>query len=309
MPSSSQEDVCVIDLSQGDAAQELVQAFSSLGFATVINHGISLATIDQAFEQSKSFFSLESSVKQKYKYRNHASNRGYISMGQETHEQATAGADYKETFDIGKEKEAGMETPWPMELTEFRPNVLQYFSQFNELHLRLLRLVATGLRLSDPDFFVNQCNEQHCNMRLLHYPEIQRKASESDTLLERGALHTDFGTLTLLTQDQVGGLRVQRRDGSWIFLKPVEGGIVLNVGDMLQRWTNDVLRATPHQVVEHPNHSKQVVPERYSIAFFCNANKRVMLEPLSEVSEEAPKYPPINAMEYLTKRLSDTIQK
>jgi isopenicillin N synthase-like dioxygenase len=136
-------------------------------------------------------------------------------------------------------------------------------------------------------------------LRLLHYPNVAaREACAASAVVVRGALHTDYGTLTLLTQDQTGGLRVQRRDGTWTFLRPIPGGIVVNVGDMLQRWTNDVLRATPHQVVEHPDHARDDIPERFSVAFFCNANKDVLLEPLEFLSDQPPKYPPINALEY-----------
>ena len=308
MPPATE--VPVIDMSQSDEllAEKLVDSFSNIGFASLCNHGVPNENIKSAFAASGSFFGLPADTKLQYKYRGHDSNRGFIAAGLETHERNTSGADSKETFDIGKEGEEGMETPWPKEVTGFRKDMLEYFEIFDTLHLKILRLLAIGLKMDNTNFFVDKCNAQHCNLRLLHYPQLERD-STSDKLLERGALHTDFGTITLLVQDQSGGLRVHRRDGSWTLVKPMKGTIVVNVGDMLQRWTNDVLRATPHQVVESPDNHSDTIPERFSIAFFCNANKDVLLEPVACLSKEPPKYPPVNAMEYLTMRLSATIHE
>jgi isopenicillin N synthase-like dioxygenase len=137
----------------------------------------------------------------------------------------------------------------------------------------------------------------------LHYP-----AEEHNTHTIRGNIHSDFGTLTLLVQDAVGGLQVQRTDGTWIMVQPRANAIIVNVGDMLMRWTNDKLQATLHQVVTPPGVSKSI-PERFSIAFFCNANKETLLECLENCSDNfnPPRYPPINAYDYLTQRLTDTI--
>lgn len=312
----------VIELSGEDdetlIAENLVAALRTIGFATIVGHGVDASVVKSAQTASKEFFELDLQTKQKYGYMGHASNRGYIALGNESHQDFVA-RESKEVFDIGKEGEPGFVTPWPEELssTGFRKDMLHYIDCFDALHLRLLRLIAIGLKMPDENFFVDRCNQQHINLRLLHYPSIVRNKENAAAgeLLVRGARHTDFGTLTLLTQDQIGGLRVQRLGGSWIFVPPpTDGGIVINVGDMLQRWTNDVLRATPHQVVElnKENEEKEsyVVPERYSIAFFCNANKEVMLEPLVSLSPGEPaKYEPVKSHDYLTSRLSATISK
>jgi isopenicillin N synthase-like dioxygenase len=271
--------------------------------------------MEQGMRASRQFFALHSAVKNKYGYQGHASNRGYIGVGLESH-QDFAAVDTKETFDIGKEGELDLETPWPRELPDevFKHNLLAYFNAFDRLHLRLLRLIAIGLGLDDENFFVNRCNEQHCNLRLLHYPEMKldQQQVEKDKVIVRGARHTDFGTLTLLVQDSVGGLRVENQDGQWVNVQPIENSIVVNVGDMLQRWTGGVLRATPHQVIqpfasddEVDNSLVKTIPERYSIAFFCNANKTILLESLKLIG--ACTYEPINALDYLTQRLNETI--
>ena len=151
-------------------------------------------------------------------------------------------------------------------------------------------------------------------MRLLHYPECDREAIAKGQ--KRGGIHTDYGTITLVAQNGVGGLVAQKINGDWVNVPPIPGGIAVNVGEMLQRWSNDILRATPHQILdEDPLHKERAttqsdrVPERYSIAFFCNANKDTSLEclPVCHSAERPPRYEPVNAHEYITMRLASTI--
>jgi isopenicillin N synthase-like dioxygenase len=223
-------------------ARELVAAFRQIGFATLVNHGVAAETVQKGFAASKHFFALPLDTKMQYKYQSPTSNRGYIAMGSEKFESVTM-PDRKETYDIGREGEVGFQTPWPMELQPagFKDDLLRYFADFNALNLRLMKLLAIGLGLDDDNFFVDRCNEQHCNLRLLHYPELQRETittmdetTTTDTTIVRGAIHTDYGSITLLSQDDIGGLRAQRLDGTWISVQPVEGSIIVNVGDMLE---------------------------------------------------------------------------
>lgn len=305
--SEAKGEIPVIDMESDSAGDELLKALSSIGFATLTNHGIPQSVIDRAFASSKAFFSLSLEQKLKLGYEGHASNRGYIPMGCEAF---TDSPDKKETFDIGNDDEEGFKNKWPTdELTEpFQETMLTYFEQFDALHLHIMKLLAIALKIPEENYFVDRCNERHENLRLLHYPAV---ATKNEGLVQRGAVHTDFGTITLLTQDSIGGLRAQRLDGTWVTVPPVPGSIVVNVGDMLQRWSNDLLRATPHQVVELLNSCQdaEFVPERYSIAFFCNANKHVLLECLEQcVSADKPaRYLAVNAHNYLTMRLSQTI--
>mmetsp|Transcript_38189 Transcript_38189/g.92879 ORF Transcript_38189/g.92879 Transcript_38189/m.92879 type:complete len:378 (+) Transcript_38189:328-1461(+) len=355
----------VIDMESSSAGSELIDAFKTVGFATLTNHGVSSQLIDDAFYQSKQFFDLSETDKLKYKYQGAASNRGYIPFQAETHTGTLDNPDRKETFDIGKERddEDGYTNQWPAITTtstktttttenstnkrDFQSTMIEYFENFDKLFLRLMKMVAVQLDMDDPEFLVDRCNQQHENLRLLHYPSIpveksssldqekqqQQNKKETTKIIQRGNVHTDFGVLTLLCQDSVGGLRAQLLSGRWINVPPVPNSIVVNVGDMLQRWSNDMFRATPHQVVselsmpvstpsssntqegDESNDSKSTitVPERYSIAFFCNANKNVVLECLRECccddsdDNSAPRYEPINAHDYLSQRLNDTI--
>lgn len=307
-----------IDLTQDDeaVAAELRSALTTIGFASLTNHGME-AMIPKAFSASKAFFSLPLEDKMKVAYQGHESNRGYIACGSEKYESGNE-ADRKETYDLNPD-ETDYQQPWPSSevagdsLKSFQEVLTDYFNQMDQLHLRIMRLIAVGLNIS-PEFLLERCNEKHENLRLLHYPEtpLPKKDIGEREPIVRGNVHTDFGTITLLTQDGLGGLRVKRLDGAWIYVPPVENAVVVNVGDMLQRWTNDVLKANPHQVVEPrdlSNKDSTTIPERYSIAFFCNANKETMLECFEQcVSEDKPaKYPPVKAFDYITMRLSQTI--
>lgn len=302
----------MIDLSldQDLVVDALMNALTTVGFATLINHGLPEGLLPKALAASKSFFDLPTDVKQKYKFQGSESNRGYIGVGSETLDIVDGenkNKMFKESLEIGKEEEPGYHNEWPDELqdTSFRQDLLDYFNTMDELHLEIMRLIGIGLKLEDPSFLVDRCNGQHENLRLLHYPALDEENGKAS----RANLHTDYGTITLLAQDQVGGLQALTIDGTWIDVTPVENSIVMNVGEMLMRWSNDVLKATLHQVKAPPAADGSGIPERYSIAFFCNPNKDTMLECLEPCCQEKPvKYDPINAHDYITKRLSDTIK-
>lgn len=284
-------DIPVIDLSLPSAAEDLVRALTSPGFCSLINHGIDATLMRCCFALSHEFFSLPTPTKLTYKYQGHDSNTGYIALGMETHVKKP---DCKETLDILATSTPPC--PFVTELEDFGV-VSSYWKAMNTLQLQLLEWIAQGLQLQDPKFFVDRCNQEHCNLRMLHYPPVP---STDDKATIRGARHTDFGTLTLLIQDETGGLQVEADDGSYVNVPTIPDAIVLNVGDMLQIWTNGKLRATPHRVVDVGTER-----DRYSIAFFCNANKDVTLEPIT--FGEVPKYRAINAFEHLKARLQATV--
>lgn len=299
----------VIDMQEEKAASDLVHAFETIGFATLVNHGVDEVALDDAFEASADFFSLPENTKMECKYQSHSSNRGYIPFQAESH--SSSKPDHKETFDIGWDEDLEFTTPWPKKSSKMKERLVNYFLKCNALHLRVMRMLGEGMELKDADFFVKRCDEKHCNLRLLHYPELTDEQYLSQPMLIRGGRHTDFGTITLLRQDSVGGLRVQKRgETEWFPVPPVPNSFVVNVGDMLQQWTNDRLLATPHQVVyfnkQEDNLAQKSIPERFSIAFFCNANKDVMLSS-RDFSDETPKYEPIKAIDYITGCLSATI--
>jgi isopenicillin N synthase-like dioxygenase len=185
--------------------------------------------------------------------------------------------------------------------------MLEYFKEADALHLDVLRSLAIGLNLGE-EYFTPLCNGNHQNLRLLHYPSCMKKQI-SETGQKRAGAHTDYGTLTLLVQENVGGLQARRRDGVWIDVPPTKGAVIINVGDCLMRWSNDILISTPHRVIQDPSIKQDTMPPRYSIAFFCNPNKETLVKALPNTFSDSnpPKYKPINAFDYLVGRLNDTI--
>ena len=161
-------------------------------------------------------------------------------------------------------------------------------------------------------------------MRLLHYPEVPKSAFDNKDQARAGS-HTgthfylklksaDYGTITLLFQDNRGGLEVLSPKGEYIPATPIPGTIVVNAGDLLQRWSNDVIRSTEHRVVSprtNPEHMHDRYPSRYSIAYFCNPNWDATIECLDGCYGDAAggtekKYAPVNTHEYLVSRLKAT---
>ena len=171
--------VPVIDMSASDetVAQELLRAFRTIGFATLIHHGVESTTIQQAFQQSRLFFQLPTHTKLDYKFQGYESNRGYIGIGCESHEHPEP--DQKETFDIGNEADVEYANKWPLN-DEFKTTMTRYFDAFDALYLKIMKLLAIGMKLNDSDYFVERCNERHENLRLLHYPAIPRPQDQDE---------------------------------------------------------------------------------------------------------------------------------
>lgn len=261
--------------------------------------------MQRTFAASEEVFDLSDEAKAQYAWTTPEANRGYLGMGKE--KLADGQADIKETFEIGNDAETTYPNHWPSECPAFKPTMLEYFAAADTLHLNVLRSLAKGMDLGD-DFFTPLCNENHQNLRLLHYPSCERAQIHEDGQKRAGA-HTDYGSITLLAQTEVGGLQACRRDGEWIFVPPVPNAMVVNVADCMMRWSNDVLVSTPHRVIQDPRQTGDTMPRRFSIAFFCNPNKETKVECLPGCSSEEnpPKYPPIKAFDHLVGRLTDTI--
>ncbi|KAK7054185.1 BTB domain-containing protein [Favolaschia claudopus] len=303
-----------------DTATEIVSAFKESGFIYLSNHGIPSATVQNAFAKSAQFFSLPFEVKDALKWEDPRSNRGYVKIGRERVTQATDAAeiaalrekapDFKETMEIGRDWDSVWANQWPKETDapEFKSTMLDFFRQCHELHVHVMRSIALGLDL-DEGFFDDKIHEQSHNLRLLSYPPIKRSLLDYEGQARAGA-HSDYGTLTLLFQDQVGGLEVQNpHTGSFVPALPIPGTIVVNVADLLARWSNDVLRSTLHRVVApqaRPMNAQGVItPGRQSIAFFCNPNFSAEIACLPNCGSVA-KYPPISTEDYIVGRLTDT---
>jgi isopenicillin N synthase-like dioxygenase len=282
-------------------------AAREIGFFVLINHGIDRELIAETFTQSQAFFALDREEKSKLSIKHSPHNRGYVGMMDEQLDPSKPG-DLKEAFNIGWDLSrdhpdmlAGKPfrgvNVWP-EASAFRTTMLPYFNACHALGVRLHRALAHDLRI-DEHFFDDKLDQPLATLRLLHYPP--RPAQFAAGQIGAG-VHTDYGNITLLATDDAGGLEVQARDGTWIAPPHVANALIVNIGDCLMRWTNDVYVSTPHRVVN------PIGRERYSIAFFLDANPEAMVEALAScVSDARPaKYPPIACADYIKARLDAT---
>jgi len=302
----------ILDLSswrEGDRASlarigaEVGAACRDVGFFYVVNHGVDRELIERAFAQSHRFFALPLAERQALAIETIGGNRGYSGMLHEALDPGR-GPDMKEAFNVGLEiapddPDLLSKQPfrslnaWPS-LPNFRETLLAYYDACAALGARLHRAFACDLGLK-PDFFDDKFDRPMATLRLLHYP-APPQGSEPRT---GAGVHTDYGNLTLLATDDVGGLEVRARNGEWIEAPVVPGAFIVNIGDCLMRWTNDIYVSTPHRVV---NRSAR---ERYSIAFFYDPNPEAVVETIPSCVRqgERVRYPPIRAADYLKQRL------
>jgi isopenicillin N synthase-like dioxygenase len=280
-------------------SKEIAAACRSVGFFYLVNHGVASELMHRAFAESGEFFAEPITKKAALAIEEVGGNRGYSGLRHEALD-PKAGADFKEAFNIGldlapDDPEILAGAPfrtlnvWP-DQPSFKPTLLAYFNACSLLANALHRAFASDLGLP-LGFFKDKLDRPMATLRLLHYPAGSGEIGAGE--------HTDYGNITLLATDDVGGLEVRTRAGDWIAAPPLSGAFVVNIGDCLMRWTNDVYVSTPHRVV---NRSRR---ERYSIAFFFDPNPEALVAaiPSCVPPGEAPRYPPILAADYLKMRL------
>jgi len=270
-------------------AAEIHAACTGPGFFYIRGHGVPDAVIEAAREQSRRFFHLPPEVKANT--RANPMHRGWHAMGGAVMEGAKK-ADLKEFFSMGLDLPmdhpvvaAGQKlrgpNQWPAEVPELRPAMEAYYAEMMRVGGLLMRAIAVSLGLP-PDFFAPHYTLPLQRTQAIFYPP----QPPDDTDGFGVAPHTDFGCITLLWQDGSGGLEVkERQTGQWIPAPPLPGSFVINVGDLLGRWSNDRFASTPHRVVNRSGH------ERMSIATFHDPNFDAPIDPRALGATE-PKYPP-----------------
>ncbi len=302
-----------LDYSQGseEARKAFIQAFgdsfSNMGFAIVKNHGVTAELRNKLFAASKAFFELPDAVKSKYENEALHGQRGYISKNKESAKGKSV-PDLKEFYHVGQTVTDGdpikKEYPdniWPKEVAEFEAVGQEVYQTFENTGRNLLRAIALYLGL-DERYFDDKIHNGNSILRLLHYYPVKDKSQIPEGAV-RAAAHGDINLITLLMGGSAEGLQAQSLDGEWISVSPAPDEIVINIGDMLARLTNDRLRSTQHQVIT-PNEESWTKP-RYSTPFFLHPRSDMDLTCLDScISAENPKsYDDMTAGEFLTERL------
>ncbi|XP_056163713.1 2-oxoglutarate-Fe(II) type oxidoreductase hxnY-like isoform X3 [Syzygium oleosum] len=305
-----------IDLSSSDipgSVSLLKQACLDSGFFYVINHGISQDLMEEVFVQSRRFFGLP--LSEKMKLLRNEKHRGYTPMFDQILDPANQiNGDYKEGYYIGvelPEDDPGARKPhfgpnlWLSEdiLPRWRQAMEKFGSQALKVAKVAARIIALALDL-EADFFDKPeiLGEPIATLRLLHYEGLVSDPSKG--IYGAGA-HSDFNFITLLATDDVPGLQIcKKKDAKspmWEFVQPMRGAFIVNLGVMLERWSNCIFRSTLHRVIGNGQ-------ERYSIAYFLKPNHDCLIEclPTCMSEENPPKFPPVQCQTYLSQRFKDT---
>jgi isopenicillin N synthase-like dioxygenase len=270
----------IIDLSGdlADVARQVNAACTTNGFFYVRNHGVAGDVIAGAVEQAKLFF--RQPLEEKRKVKVNMRHRGFNALGDALMYGAEK-PDYKEFYSMGLELPeddpdvlAGQAlrgpNNWPADRPEFRAALTAYYDAMAVCGAHLLRGVAVSLGAAE-DFFVDKSRTRLQRTQIIYYPPQPPTLGDAQFGV---APHTDFGCITLLWQDDNGGLEVQERStNSWIPAPPIPGTLVVNVGDLLGRWTNDRYASTPHRVVNRSGR------ERFSIATFYDPDYMAPVDP------------------------------
>ncbi|WP_299139957.1 2-oxoglutarate and iron-dependent oxygenase domain-containing protein [uncultured Tateyamaria sp.] len=282
-------------------AKQVGTACRDTGFFVLQNHTVPDALRAQVFAQADAFFALPQQDKARVSILNTPHFRGWAKPGDESLDETTAQVDTKETFNIGLDLPtddprvvAGAPfrgvNQWP-DLPGFAGTMLAYYDAAQDLGISLLRVIARDLGLAQ-DHFTPAFHDPLSALRLLSYPP----GTGADNEIGAGA-HTDYGAITLLMTDGEPGLQVRPRGGDWIDVPHVPDAYVVNIGDCMMRWTNDIYVSTPHRVIPPKR-------RRRSVAMFIEANPDTVVQALPGTG--TPKYAPIRAADYLMSRLDAT---
>ncbi|MGH6953828.1 MAG: isopenicillin N synthase family dioxygenase [Alphaproteobacteria bacterium] len=283
-------------------ARQVAAAAEHVGFFYVRGHGVPEAVIERAFAASRRFFALPLEEKRAVDIAITPNHRGYMGAYGATPDPATGGPDLNEVFKVGLE--TGRDDPafrggnilygpnaWPSGLPGFREAMYGYYEAILALAARMFGLFALALDLPE-DHFAGRLGKPASVMNVLHYPP----ADPANPAKTSGVgAHSDYECFAILAQDSVGGLEIRNQAGAWVPAPPVAGSFVVNIGDMMARWTNDRFASTMHRVITRSGR------DRYSIAFFgnCDFDTPVSCLESCQGPGNPPRYPPTTVGEHL----------
>uniref|UniRef100_UPI0040485B06 isopenicillin N synthase family dioxygenase n=1 Tax=Roseivirga sp. TaxID=1964215 RepID=UPI0040485B06 len=301
------------DFTSGDPAKKqafvnaLGAAYNNIGFAAIKNHGLTEEQTKKLYDTIQKFFRQSDEVKQQYEVPELAGQRGYIGKGKE-HAKGRKTGDLKEFYHVGQEVTDGdpikNEYPdniWPKEIPEMEGIALEVYKTLEAAGIKMLQAIALYLGL-DEHYFDEKVKNGNSILRPIHYFPIENPDEVPDDAV-RAAEHGDINLITLLMGASADGLQVLRNDGKWIPITALPEQLVVNVGDMLSRHTNNKLKSTIHRVVNPPRELMKT--SRFSIPFFMHPRSDMDLTCLESCIDAGhPKlYEDITAGEFLNERL------
>ncbi len=294
-----------------EVAAQIGSACKDIGFFAIVNHDVPAALVERTFAMCAEFFALPTEVKSEIHIEQSPCHRGWFSVGGENLDPAkqTYAGDFKEGIKLGQDLPPNhrfvrdgiaLQGPnqWPSDPAAFTPTLREYMGVMSNLARRVVSAFALVLDLPE-DHFEQYFTTPMATAGPLHYPAHHGVITEEQ--LGAGA-HTDYGAVTLLAQDDIGGLQVRNVDGQWLNVPPLPDAFVVNVGDMMARWTNDLFTSTVHRVINTSGR------ERYSIPFFFDPNYDADITALpSCVSADRPaRYAPTTGLGHLLERINAT---
>jgi isopenicillin N synthase-like dioxygenase len=296
MPNSTVPVIDIERLDNPDTLEALDGACKDWGFFQVCNHGINVHTSDEMHHFMRAFFDQPQSLKQKIT-RNRDNPWGFYDR-----ELTKNIRDWKQVFDFGPDDGQGLAPRWPIDLPGFKRAMEGYYSECEKLSHRLLAAISTNLGMPAEHLRQSFVPRHSSFLRLNYYPICPPGTVDADNATATDAplgvnQHTDAGVLTVLAQDGQAGLEVQK-DGEWHLVEAREDALVINIGDIVQVWSNDIYKAALHRAVTNPHHA------RFSAPFFFNPDYSATYAPLSSVlkSGQSARYREINWGEFRSLR-------
>jgi isopenicillin N synthase-like dioxygenase len=304
MTTATQRNIPIIDIGpflagspegKQQVAREVGRACEEIGFILVTGHSVPEQLIAKTYNLAREFFDLP--VEQKLLVRTTPAGVGYMPIELEALAASLGNvtpADLKESMNVGRDFEQDL---WPASPAEARAAWTAYFQALEALAGQIMRIFALALGLSE-HYFDDKIDNPNAFFRMINYPN-QEKDPEPGQL--RAGEHSDYGSLTILRiEDAPGGLQVRDRAGEWVDVTAVPGAFVINIGDMMQHWTNDRWVSTLHRVVNPPR-DRRLGSRRQSLVFFHSPNADTLLTCIESCCgpDNPPKYAPVSAGEYL----------
>lgn len=287
-------------------AKQTVSACENDGFFYVTKHGIDESLFQKAKESALTFFRKDSDFKRRFHISHFSHHRGYVGNN-DVSPDLEKGGDIREAYKVAEDMPvddpdylAGITlygpNVWPEELPEFETDIYRIYQEYQTLSKTIFSLFAVGLNLP-LDYFVPLTHKPASVLNVNYYPQ----SDGGDEASGIGA-HSDYEAFAMLWQDGVGGLEIESLQGEWLAVEPINGTLVINIGDLMQHWTNDRFRATRHRVINVSG------KERVSMACFGNTNYHAMIECIpSCFSDQNPaRYPPKTSGQYLMDAIKRT---